>query len=177
MNAQQWLTNEYSNKQTIWISLNENIRLEGNLIIEDFPKLEGIIISNRNKTSDAPKRLSVLPNVQIRNCPQLKHVEIVFCEVQNLSISNCPEVKSLNLEFNSLTSLNVNELTNLVSLNCLGNSLTALDISHNLKLKVLECDDNLNPIQTLTQKIQAKFQGKLELVKKKLGEWNVLLTK
>jgi hypothetical protein len=103
-------------------------------MIENFPKLETIAIPD----CDYPDRMSALPNVQIRNCPQLKTVKITFFSVQNFSISNCPQVEKLNLEINSLTSLNISELINLVELDCEGNdSLTSLDISHNLKLKKL----------------------------------------
>ena len=116
------------------------ILLEGDLVIESFPKLETVSIPD----SDSPKRFSNLPNVQIKNCPQLKQVKINLFGVQNFSISNCPQIEELNLEANELTSLNIRELINLVDLDCSGNdSLTSLDISNNLKLKRLWCDDSL----------------------------------
>jgi Leucine-rich repeat (LRR) protein len=91
-------------------------------VIEDFPNLDTIVIPDCG--DDIPEKFSNLPKVQIRNCPQLKSVEITCYEVQNFSASNCPQIEKLNLENNSLTSLDISELTN---------------------LKVLKCDDDFKP--------------------------------
>ncbi|CAI2200551.1 16148_t:CDS:1, partial [Funneliformis geosporum] len=127
--------------QTTQIIFDGKILPKGDLVIENFPKLVAIAIPDH----DEPERMSSLPKVQIRNCPQLKQVKIILFEVQNFSISDCPKVEKLDLRYNELTSLNISELVNLVDLDCSSNSLTTLDISHNLKLKVLECDDDLKP--------------------------------
>jgi len=159
--AQQWLTNSYPNKQQITkITFDGKILLEGDLVIEDFPNLDTITIPD----CDYPERMSNLPKVQIRNCPQLKQVKINFFEVQNFSISSCPQVERLNLEDNSLTDLDISELTNLTSLDCSNNPLTSLDISNNLNLKTLECDDSLKSKilwkgQLLRWKVLTEWEG------------------
>lgn len=98
-----------------------------------------------------------IPRLEIKNCPKLEKVYLKSCGIKELIIDNCPNITDLDLERNQLHELNTTNLNNLTTLQLFGNSdLKELDLSQNLKLSKLQVDWELNPLQTLIQKIQAK---------------------
>ncbi|CAJ0748977.1 12487_t:CDS:2 [Entrophospora sp. SA101] len=68
--------------------------LEGELIIENFPKLERLDCS-RNQ----------LTNIKIDNLPRLNHFDAYYNKLSTLVINNCPEISYFDIANNFLSNL------------------------------------------------------------------------
>jgi len=90
--------------------------LKGKVVIEDFPELTQLNLSNNE-----------FEEIIVRNCPDLKLVSLAHNQLIKLKIENCPSVKEIYTSFNQLTSLEeakIEELSNLRILSYDHNPLT-----------------------------------------------------
>lgn len=71
-------------------------KLTGELIIQDYPNLEEIILPNHELTS-----------LTITNCPKLKQINVRNNQLSKLEITNSPQITELIAGQNELTSLNL----------------------------------------------------------------------
>ncbi|CFW92707.1 Putative Serine/Threonine protein kinases [endosymbiont DhMRE of Dentiscutata heterogama] len=98
VNAQEWLQNNYPNKEIV-IKIKRNHlseRIEGELVIENFPNLQKINVSSFRKG-----------------------------KLTKLKIINCPQLRKLNCENNQLEKLDIDEISHrhLQKVNCKNNEL------------------------------------------------------
>jgi len=129
--AKKWLTDNYESKKnsTEVISISEDTELEGELIIDGYPKLKSIFLDNAKK----------ITQLKIDNCPD---VEIVF-------VSDNQITKIEGLE----------KLTKLKRLSFGSNQIKEIDISKNTELEILVFFKNpsdlkfLNGIKNLSKLI------------------------
>ena len=79
----------------------------GNLIIQDYPNLQSIIVKKNS--------LMYLNSLMICNCEKLKTIEVedgVFYNVKNVIIENYPNLQSIIVKKNSLQNLNSLKICN-----------------------------------------------------------------
>jgi hypothetical protein len=86
-------------------------KLDGNLLVRNFPKSERIFLANSKG-------------------------------IKQLTIRNCPQIKEIDVYDNQISKLDISKLVNLEILHCGKNKLTKLNISQNKKLKKLICFNN-----------------------------------
>src|SRR6185437_4563002 len=72
------------------------MKLKGKVIIEDFPELTQLNLSNNE-----------FEEIIIRNCPDLKLVSLGHNKLTKLKIENCPSVKEIYTHNNQLTEWDV----------------------------------------------------------------------
>jgi len=104
---QHWLTNwlkqhlkheeeEFNNldkvKEKIRTITFVQMKLKGKVVIEDFPELTQLNLSNNE-----------FEEIIIRNCPDLKLVSLAHNQLTKLKIENCPSVKEIYTHNNQLT--------------------------------------------------------------------------
>jgi len=90
----------------------EDKKFEGQLVVEDYPELEGLYLQN----------IKSIDKVILRNLTQLQECTIWDCDMKELMIENCPQIKELKVRKNLLTSLEfIKDLENLESLELDGN--------------------------------------------------------
>lgn len=133
VNAQEYLNQNYPDREkTTKINLS-NQELEGNLIIKDFPNLEEIKCGgNKNITS-----------IELSNLSKLNHFHANNCQLTNLEINDCPNISYLNVANNLLTNLTF--LNNLNS-----EKLTTLSVhSNNFSEQTLEMFSKFTNLQEL----------------------------
>jgi Leucine-rich repeat (LRR) protein len=109
------------------------------LIIADYPSLEKIKTTGDEKVKNLTK-------VTVRDCPQLKEINIIdFVDNNQLIIVNCPNLEKLACGNNKLTDLDVSKLTNLKTLACPNNLLTNINYPRNPEklINVIVSDNNL----------------------------------
>ena len=120
--------------------------LGNNLLIADFPNLQKIIINGASSGSARPFLAAIdrrrpsafeVANCEIKNCPQLKEINISSCQMKFFVTDYLPSLNFLSLCDNLLTELDISKFPNLFLLNCKKNC-------------------GLKPISTLAQKIQDK---------------------
>jgi hypothetical protein len=93
INAQEWLNQNYPNKDQTTCIDAKNKNLAGNLIIKDFPNLEKVECgSNKNLTS-----------IELSNLPQLNYFQANNCQLTSLIINNCSNIAYFNVGNNLLT--------------------------------------------------------------------------
>src|SRR4051812_14037858 len=92
MQAQQWLEENYPNKETV-IKINREhfTKIEGELVIENFPNLQKINVSSFRKGK--------LTKLKIVNCPQLRKLN---CENNQLEELDIDEVSQQQLEIENV---------------------------------------------------------------------------
>jgi len=92
-NAQEYLKNNYP-KEVKELKLSGQ-KLEGELIIKDFPNLERIECRNN-------KDLKI---IKLSNLPKLNYFHGNGCHLEQVVIDNCPNITFFNVANNYLTSL------------------------------------------------------------------------
>ncbi|CAG8697827.1 16618_t:CDS:2 [Rhizophagus irregularis] len=157
---QDWINEEYSNKEVMDIIEGEKLKLKGPLKIKDFMKLKSISLEKCELTS-----------LEISGCSQLIKIDLSeLFKLTSLSITKCSELITLNCSSNELTSLEISncyhlnkidlsklpKLTNLSVTEC--QKLTKLDCS-NSKLTELEVSDliELNCSNTSIEELNLNF--------------------
>lgn len=112
--TQEWLNNEFSFKNINEIKSSRRDELKGNLIIEDYPSLKILNLTN-SKNNGREKEIKKLT---LRNLPLLEECFIKDCKTEELIIENCPQIKILYVQRNNLEDLSFLEnLNNLEDLN------------------------------------------------------------
>jgi hypothetical protein len=97
VNTQEYLNQNYPNKEeTTKINLS-NQNLEGNLTIKDFPNLISIECGN-NKNNIAL--------IELNNLPKLTSFYANNCQLTDIKIKNCLNIEHLKVANNFLTDLN-----------------------------------------------------------------------
>jgi len=148
--AQEWLDYLYSKEAKKEVT-NLNIgskKLEGDLVVTNWPNLKWITCSNNS-----------LNSLTINNLPQLIKID---CSCNKLTINNCPQIKRFIFNGNrptDLTFLNHLNPEKLVKLNISDNGLVAQDLSflsRFINLRWLELAGNkftgsLEPLYSLTK--------------------------
>ena len=127
--SQEWINKTYPNKEEVKVIGNEP-KMNGNLTIVDFPNLKKIILQGAYSP--------IISKCEIRNCPKLKEISIVNCQMKEFVTDDLPNLTLLDLYCNNLTSLDISKYPKLVSMGYASN------------------DNLIPPLQTLTQKIQVK---------------------
>ncbi|CAG8808143.1 28184_t:CDS:2, partial [Racocetra persica] len=112
---------------------------------ENKQKATEIDISNLGSRLGSRKK-----KLEIKNYPNLTHLNVDNCNLKELKIKNCPELKTLSFRFNQIQEIDLSGLPNLEALYCSGNKIEKLDLSNNPELKHLVCDNN--PITKLELK-------------------------
>jgi len=152
-NAQQWLDYLYSHEAKKEVT-NLNIsskKLEGDLVVTNWPNLKWITCSNNS-----------LNSLTINNLPQLIKIDCSCNKLTKLTINNCPQIKRFIFNGNrptDLTFLNHLNPEKLVKLNISDNGLVAQDLSflsRFINLRWLELAGNkftgsLEPLYSLTK--------------------------
>src|SRR2546423_4485010 len=92
-NAQEYLKNNYP-KEVKELKLSGQ-KLEGELIIKDFPNLERIECRNNKE----------LTNIELSNLPKLNYFHGNGCHLEEVIIKDCPSITFFNVANNYLTSL------------------------------------------------------------------------
>jgi len=72
------------------------MKLKGKVVIENFPKLTQLNLSNND-----------LEEIIIRNCPDLKLVSLAHNELTKLKIENCPSIQEIYTHNNQLKEWDV----------------------------------------------------------------------
>ena len=115
VNNQKEFNEKYPNKEIKEIEIKRNRNFHGQLVIEDYSKLESLNLRD----------IRSIGKVVLRNLGELKECTIWDCGMEKLVIENCPKLETLNVRKNDLTSLEF--LVNL-------RNLTELEIQGNPKL-------------------------------------------
>lgn len=161
VNVQEWLDKNYPEEERSEIKELDakNRDLEGQLVIENFPKLERIECGNNRN----------LTKVEILHLQVLSYFHANNCRLTDIKIVNCPKINYLNVANNYLTDsrfLNYLESSELVSLSIHTNNFNKqkLDfLSKFTNLKNLFLD---NADQAKFEKgIYNKFYGSLKPLK------------
>jgi len=141
------------------------IKLEGWLVLEEFPNLQRFIASNQE-----------INRITIKNCPELRTIRCNNNEIDELNLG-CPKLTTLICNNNSLDALAKLELANdaLEELNIKNNDFLQQDLYYfrrlkNLKILELGNDDP----KRINQGIYNRFDGSLKHLEgttnlKKLG--------
>ncbi|RHZ36473.1 HET domain-containing protein [endosymbiont GvMRE of Glomus versiforme] len=140
INAQDWLNWKYPNKQAVKKIVSEDWEaIQGELIIDDFPRLEVIELGK-----DYLKNQGALTQLKVSNCPHLKKIKCSYnwTSLAHLELINCPNLEEIICQNNRLKELDVRAFPKLKILNCYQNFLTNLDLSQNIKLKALDISHN-----------------------------------
>src|SRR5688572_24813832 len=95
------MENHFTDKKLREISL-EATKLEGELIIEDYPQLEVINLPNHQLTS-----------LNILNCPQLQKINVRNNQLSKLEISGANQISELIAGKNQLETLNCSDCSEL----------------------------------------------------------------
>ena len=113
-----------------------NFQQPSELIINDYPNLEGIYGHN----------IPNLTQLTITNCPQLEEIDInSLTNNQQLILNNLPNLRKLVCSNNKLTTLDLSAGANLAGINCYNNQLTQIKLPRGEKLRELNLDyNNLN---------------------------------
>ena len=154
--AQEWLDQKCPQKNEVTTLFAKSENLEGELIIEDFPKLERIYCDSNSE----------LISVKLINLPKLTTFSANKCQIADLSISKCPEISYLNFgnnllnETSFLSDLNPGKL---VSLSIHSNSFQEQGLkflSNFINLEQLYIDNSNKG--NFEKDNYNKFQGSLE---------------
>lgn len=102
---QNWFNSEFpKNLPKIPIDCED---FEGDLVIENYPNLTEINISDSEK----------IRQLTLKNLPNLTRFIVKNCETEKLTIENCPSIQLLNVHNNLLTNLDfIKDLTKLSTL-------------------------------------------------------------
>ena len=95
VNAQQWLDRNYPNKKTVekielnetWTYSSTKIKLEGKLVIDNYPNLKHVMIWEAG-----------LESLRIINCPQLTSLVCSKNKFTSLDLSQCDQLEWLTCE-------------------------------------------------------------------------------
>ncbi|CAI2169544.1 17491_t:CDS:10 [Funneliformis geosporum] len=145
----EYLNVKYPNKEKVRevepeSGVKRGVRIKkiifGELIIDDFPKLEEISINEEKLTQ-----------LQISNCPQLTELTCYKNnQLTELTIKNCPNLLKITAFKNQLTELTIKNCPNLQRLDVFHNRLPSLDLSNVRQLEYLDIGDNTFPSQDLS---------------------------
>ncbi|CAG8696246.1 9260_t:CDS:1, partial [Ambispora gerdemannii] len=94
--AQKWLEEKFpiGEREEVTVLFARNMGLEGELVVEKFPKLEKIICDSNSK----------LTSIKVIGLSKLAIFNANACKVNKLVISGCPEIISLNVGNNLLSN-------------------------------------------------------------------------
>ena len=81
-------------------------------------------------------------NLVVRNCPNLKILDLHGLKLRGLKIENCPNLETLNISYNNILNIDLSDCKKLVNLFCSNNILNKLDVTANTSLINLSCDNN-----------------------------------
>jgi hypothetical protein len=135
-NAQEYLNNNFQDKEIKSISVVTESKLKGDLIIQDYSQLEDLNLANQSLTS-----------LILINCPQLKKINVRNNELTKLDLARVvlpDQEKPITNQIEELVA-GKNELTSLDLINC--TQIKKLMIPDNPTLNDLK---NLN-LTSLTQ--------------------------
>ncbi|RGB25790.1 kinase-like domain-containing protein [Rhizophagus diaphanus] len=143
---QDWINEEYSNKEFMDIIEGEKLKLKGPLKIKDFMKLKSISLEKCELTSleisGCPQLIKIdlselfrLTSLSITKCSELITFDCSSNELTSLEISNCYHLNKIDLsKLPKLTSLSVTECQKLTKLDCSNSKLTELEVSNLIEL-------------------------------------------
>ncbi|CAB5208515.1 unnamed protein product [Rhizophagus irregularis] len=143
---QDWINEEYSNKEVMDIIEGETLKLKGPLKIKDFMKLKSISLEKCELTSLEISGCSQLIKIDLSELFKLTSLSITKCselitfdcssnELTSLEISNCYHLNKIDLSrIPKLTSLSVTECQKLIKLDCSNSKLTELEVSDLIEL-------------------------------------------
>lgn len=122
VNNQNEFNNKHkNNKEEVRKIKLINKDFSGQLVIEDFPKLENLNLRDNGNIS----------KIILKNLPQLQECTIWNCGTQDLIIANCSQIKKLKVRSNLLTSLEfLKSLENLEELEIDGNTNIDSGLEH-----------------------------------------------
>ena len=116
VNIQNWINENYSDLQIEEI-YNRGQELQGNLIIENYPNLKKIILTNAKQ----------ITKLVVHNCPAVERIDIYNSKISDLDISELANLEYLQVGNNQLTKLNVSQNKKLKTLICFNNPLESLE--------------------------------------------------
>jgi hypothetical protein len=160
VNNQEWFNERYSEEiEEIEIEYED---FEGQLVVENYSKLEKLYLLD-----------GIIDKVALKDLPQLQECTIRDCKMQDLVIENCPQLRKLNVRSNCLTNLGF--LENL-------ENLKELEIDDNAKLiEILDpykgnwkaCRENIQELIKLVRESPYKLVNlakQLELSQRKYND-------
>src|SRR4051794_40038817 len=149
-NAQEHFNSVYgTDKNNIFeiiLDRNRDERIEGDLIIEDFPELQEV------KVAGEPTNQGGLIKLTIRNCPELTRLDCSQNNISEFFVTGCPKLDDLDVSSQYKKDSTVNSL-NGIEIGKIGHNLRKINVSDN-NLKDLDFLGGRNP-----QLIEIKCSG------------------
>ncbi|CAG8615158.1 8065_t:CDS:2 [Ambispora gerdemannii] len=154
------------------IRLEKGIKFNGELVINDFPQLEEIIVDNLI-TQD-------LSELQVINCPNLRKIYCLSAQFTSLKLSNLRKLTEIKFGNNNfkLMKLDIETCPNLKEVKLPGSQFSSLDLSGAPNLEVIDLCfgklTSLNNKKNELKRLKAATKEKLEANQKSF--LNTLLT-
>ena len=126
----------------------QNLSMHGVNIINSFPNLVSVNISNCPLLSIFQLIQSPLNSINVSGCVGLIRLEIYDAELTTLNLTGLINLEVLDCSINQLTLLNLTGCHNLIALACYNNQISSLDFSDNLFLVELYFNNN-PPLQSI----------------------------
>jgi Leucine-rich repeat (LRR) protein len=151
--VQEWFNAEYGTDkdETYEIILDNSGRdekIEGELVIEDFPELQEV------KIAGEPTNQGGLTKLTVKNCPELTRLDCSNNNISEFIVTGCPKLDDLDVSSQYKKDSTVNSL-NGIEIGKIGHNLRKINVSDN-NLKDLDFLSGNNP-----QLIEIKCSGNL----------------
>lgn len=105
--------------------------LVGNVVLENLPKLEKLILRHNN-----------LGSVKLKNLPLLDRIDLINNRITSIELTNLPELQFLALDANRFTTIHLDNFPKLTYINLPNNKLSSINLSNLPKLGILNLMKN-----------------------------------
>ena len=168
MTVQEYLEKNWDKNITIIGILSEEVKLSGELIIQDYPNLQEINLPNQELTSLIVINCPKLQIIKVRN-NQLTRLELGRAKIDAESKPTANEIKELIVGGNELSSLNLTNCQNISKLMVADNAyLTKLENLNWTTLKNINVANTLVNLATDQEELRQENQSLYQALRR----WN-----
>lgn len=152
--AQAWLNQWYPNQESreYIYEINVDKKVDGRLVIENFPRLKKITCKNNSITG-----------LVVENCPELEIINCLDNKIVELKLANLPKLLSVEASSNKIISpyLIINNCPNIERLRFCDNDLINLNFLRSIdEKKLLFLDVGSNNIEKQDLSIFSGFTNR-----------------
>lgn len=165
-NAQEYLDKNWTDKNITKINFQGENKLNGELIIQDFPNLEEIYLPQQELTALTVINCPLLKNINARSNQLTKlDLEKVKVDTENKPISN--EISKIIAGSNELAELDLTTCQSIKELLVPDNPyLTEIKGLNLVEVKNINISNTLVALSQDYEELKQKYEGALEIVKK-----------